>query len=326
MKIKFFTFFLIALCQFAFAQDITFKSQNTNEPLSNIIVFDSSGKILTTSDINGKIDGKDLLPWQTKYTLVYDDYQIAELKEPDFSKTIILLNDRVTNIATVTLQDNSKTKYVFIKGNFNQYNTIDKNLNQYLDGEITYVFDNQNMKLKKIILNQYRLFEKQNSDNQSLKVLEIGELRKLSDPNYRIKKKISNIDIAENIYLQEYLELFTKKPFKLFGVETQNLKISGSYVYRKGNLDLNHFTEFHQKLQLEAKKKSMTKFLQYKSFSNFFVTEKSYGDEINAESVELEDSASHYKTEFWKEEGFPNMLPVLNSILKNDLKAVENKN
>jgi hypothetical protein len=326
MKIKFLTFFLIIICQLTFSQDITFKSQNTNEPLSNIIVFDASGKIIATSDINGKIDEKDLLPWQEKYTLVYDDYQIAELKESDFSKGTVLLNDKITNIAPVILQDNSKAKYVFIKGYFNQYNLTDKVLNQYLDGEITFVFDNQNMKLKKIILNQYRLFEKPNSDNQKLKVIDIGELRQLSDEKYRNRNKILQTETAGKIYLQEYFAMFTKKPFKLFGAEMKNLVVSGTYVYRKGNLDLNHFSEFNQKLHLEGKSKSMVDFLQYTSYSNFYVTEKSYGDEINLESVDLEDFASHYKTEFWKEEGFPNILPTLNKILNDNLKAVENKN
>lgn len=326
MKFKNLTFLLVVLFQFSFAQEIIFKSQKTNEPLSNIIVFDTAGKILATSDINGKIDQKDLLPWQEKYTLVYDDYQIAELKEPDFSKAIILLNDKITNIASVILQDNSKAKYVFIKGNFNQYNTMDKNLNQYLDGEITYVFDNQNMKLKKIVLNQYRLFEKPNSNNQSLKLLDIGELRKLSDENYRIKNKFFLSELGENNYLNVHFEMWTKKPFKLLGAEIKNVLSSGIYVYRKGNLDLNHFTEFHQKGQLEDRIKPMVNFIQFKSYSNFYVTEKFYGNTIELDGIELEGSASHYKTEFWKEEGFPNMLPVLNGVLKNELKAVENKN
>lgn len=326
MKSKIFIFLLVLLYQFSLAQDIIFKSQNTNEPLNNVTVFGTSGKVLATSDISGKINQKELLPWQEKYSLVYDNYQIAELNQTDFTKGSVLLNDKITTIAPIILNDNSKAKYVFIKCNFNQYNTTDKNLNQYLDGELTFVFDNKSKKLKKTILYQYRLFEKPNSNNQTLKLPDMAKIYKLSDEQYRAKNKMTQTEIAGKNYLQSYVGMFTKKEFKLFGVQMKNLGVFSTYIYRKGSLDLNHFKEFNQKTQIEAKKKSMADFLQYESYSNFYVIEKSYGDEISLDGVDLEDSASHFKTEFWKEADFPNLLPTLNNILKNNLKPVENKN
>ncbi len=137
-KLCLYTFFLL-LCSFIQAQTITFVSEKNNSPLPRVSVFGKDGTILAYSDIEGKIDKQSLSPSQEKFQLVYNNFPVATLSYSDFDQPIIKINDQVKEIETVVIKNNKPAKYIFIKGNFNAYVTVNNKLNSYTDGIVTYI-------------------------------------------------------------------------------------------------------------------------------------------------------------------------------------------
>lgn len=158
MKKNILLLFLIILVNFINAQSITFISEKTNKPLPKISVFGKDGSIVAYSDIDGKIDKQSIKPDQEKFQLIYDNMSVATLSYADFDKEIIKVDDRIKDIERVIIKNNKPAKYIFVKGNFNSYVTVNNKLNCYTDGIITYIFDNETKKLKSADVEQYRAF------------------------------------------------------------------------------------------------------------------------------------------------------------------------
>lgn len=62
-----------------------------------------------------------------------------------------LMNAQNNNSAsekTDKLQTEDSAKYLYVKGNFNIYATLNNTINGYADGIITYIFDRKTKKLK----------------------------------------------------------------------------------------------------------------------------------------------------------------------------------
>ncbi|WP_228413860.1 hypothetical protein [Chryseobacterium sp. CH21] len=171
MKTKFVLYSLfIFLFSCIQAQTITFVSEKTNQPLPRVSVFGKDGNILAYSDIDGKIDKQTLSPVQEKFQLVYNNFPVATLSYSDFDQPIIKLNDQVKEIETVVIKNNKPARYIFIKGNFNAYVTVNNKLNSYADGIVTYIFDNKTKKLKSTNVEQYRVFRLTDPKNEKKKL------------------------------------------------------------------------------------------------------------------------------------------------------------
>ncbi len=178
MKKNLLLLFLTIIVNFLNAQSITFISEKTNKPLPKISVFGKDGSIVAYSDIDGKIDKQSIKPDQEKFQLIYDNMSVATLSYADFDKEIIKVDDRIKDIERVIIKNNKPAKYIFVKGNFNTYVTVNNKLNCYTDGIITYIFDNETKKLKSADVEQYRAFriEDKNVDKKLTASFDYGKM------------------------------------------------------------------------------------------------------------------------------------------------------
>lgn len=318
-----------------FAQSIKFISANSQEPLSKVVVFNKNGDILTTSDIEGKILKVDLLPIQESYILVYDNYTIGHLKSDDLNFEVIKLNDRLKDIEEVVIKKSGKTKYMFLRGNFNVYMTLDKKLNVYADGIATYVFDNQTKKLKNIKIEQYRTFakSKEGADKKNvgtlvfesfLEVPELKGIEKLNEYKNNPKTKYKEIITDNQIKMQYEDALLQEKAVSLFGYRFYDFKYFNNAAFTKNTLQLRDFTHFNEILNIKLKHKSESDYHQLTKYANFYTTEISFGNDDKLPKIKLDASKSFYHYDYWKANGFPNMQPVFSSFFKDSLQEKKN--
>ncbi len=335
MKTKLFATILCFLVGvFTFAQTIQFLSSKTGDPLSKVMVFNSSGDILTSSDIEGKIQKSELMPIQEQYTLIYDGYNIGNLKKDDLNSEIIKLNDRVNEIETVIVKSNNKAKYVLVRGNFNVYLTVNKQLNVYADGIATYVFDNDSKKLRSMKIEQYRAFTKTTESQDRKKVasmvydsfLQLPDLRNAGLMNeYKSQnKKYKELEDATTSKMQYNAAVLQDKPLNLFGYSFYDFVYLNLIHFNKGSIHLRDFTEFNEDVHFKVKHKSEPQYSQFIKYANFFPTEISFANEDRLPRIKLDPSKSFYHFDFWKAKGFPNMQPVFADFFKDSLKEQPN--
>jgi hypothetical protein len=329
-------FVFILLFNFISAQTITFISEKTNKPLPKVSVFGKDGSILAYSDIDGKIDKKSLNSSQEKFQLVYDNFPVATLSYSDFDKDIIKINDRVKDIETVVIKSNKPAKYIFIKGNFNSYVTVNNKLNCYVDGTATYIFDNKTKKLKSTNVEQYRIFrlidpkeEKKltaswdyNSMLEIPKMKNVGNVEEYKKKNAKFKElKGDRKDEVE--ITGEYLQ---QKEFALFGFRFFDLRGIINIAFEKDSKKtLKELLEYNELSFIKLKHKSEPDYNQVITYSNFYPTELSFSNDNDVEKVKFNTDNSNYKTQFWTDPSFPNMQSVFNSFFKDDLKEQQNK-
>ncbi len=337
MKAKYLlsTVFLFILCLIQ-AQTISFISENTGKPLPKVSVFGKDGSILAFSDIDGKIDRQSLSPSQEKFQLVYNNFPIATLSYSDLEQPVIKINDQVKEIETVVIKNNKPAKYIFIKGNFNSYVTVNNKLNSYADGIVTYVFDNKTKKLKSTNIEQYRVYrliDPKKEKNQTAywdygSSLDIPNMKKVGNLDEYKKKNIKIKELKGNgkdeiEVTGEYLQ---QKEFALFGFRFFDLRGIQNIAFEKDSpKTLKDLLEFNELLFIKLKHKSEEKYNQIISYQNFYTTEIGFSHENNFDKVKFDKDYSNYKTQYWQEPSFPNMQTIFSSFFKDDLKEQQNK-
>jgi hypothetical protein len=317
------------------AQTITFISENTNKPLPKVSVFGKDGSILAYSDIDGKIDKQALTPSQEKFQLIYDNYPVATLSYSDFDKEVIKVDDKVREIEAVVIKNNKPAKYVFVKGNFNTYVTLNNKLNCYADGVVTYIFDNTSKKLKSIHIEQYRIFrlENVNMDRKQLsswdygtflevpKIKNVGNVEEYKTKNTRFKElKGTRKDEVEITG-----EALQKKEFALFGYRFFDFRSILNIAYEKDSKKtLKDLLEYNEIEFLKLKHKSEPEYNAVVVYSNFYPTELDFGNNNDIEKIKFDTNKSSYQNNFWEDSSFPNMQTVFSSYFKDDLKEKQN--
>lgn len=326
----------VFLFSFIQAQTITFVSEQTNKPLPKVSVFGKDGNILAYSDIDGKIDKKSLSQDQEKFKIVYDNFSVATLSYSDFEQNTIKLNDQVKEIETIVIKNTKPAKYIFIKGNFNSYVTVNKRLNCYADGVVTYIFDNKTKKLKSTNVEQYRVYrledpknEKKHTDSwdygSSLSVPEmknVGNIDAYKKKNTKLKElKGQRKDEVE--ITGEYLQ---QKEFAIFGFRFFDLKgIINIAFETDSQKTLKDILEYNEIDFLKLKHKTEKDYNQLMAYSNFYTTELGFTNDNDLEKVKFKKEHSNYTTKFWQSPSFPNMQTIFSSFFKDDLKEQENK-
>ncbi|KFF22305.1 hypothetical protein [Chryseobacterium sp. JM1] len=333
-------YLLFALFVFLFsfiqAQTVTFISERTNKPLPKVSVFGKDGSILAFSDIDGKIDKQALNPSQEKFQLVYNNFSVATLSYSDLNQDVIKINDQVKEIETVVIKNSKPAKYIFIKGNFNAYVTVNNRLNGYADGIVTYIFDNKTKKLKSTNVEQYRIYrledpkveKKQTASwdyGSSLSVPEmknVGNIDEYKKKNTKLKElKGERKDDVE--ITGEYLQ---KKEFALFGFRFFDLKGIINIAFEKdSNKTLKDILEYNEIDFLKLKHKTEKDYNQLMAYSNFYTTELGFTNDNDLEKVRFNKDNSNYTTKYWQDSSFPNMQTIFSSFFKDDLKEQENK-
>lgn len=319
------------------AQSVTFVSEKTNKPLPKVSVFGKDGSILAFSDIDGKIDKKSIDPAQEKFQIIYDNFSVATLSYSDFDKDVIKINDRVKEIETVVIKSKKPAKYVFIKGNFNTYVTVNDKLNCYADGIITYIFDNKSKKLKRTRIEQYRVFRLENlkMDRKKLSTLDYDqflEIPKIKDVgNVDEYKKNGNTVFKElkgdrKDEIEITGEFLQKQEFSLFGYRFFDFRSILNIAYEQNSKKtLQDLLEYNEIEFLKMKHKSEPEYNRIVTYSNFYPTELDLGDDNNIEKVKFKTDNSNYQSKFWESPSFPNMQSVFSSFFKDDLKEQQNK-
>lgn len=326
----------VLLFSFANAQTITFVSEKDNKPLPKVSVFGKDGSILAYSDIDGKIDKQALHPSQEKFQLIYDNFSIATLSYSDFDKDVIRINDRVKEIEPVIIKNNKPAKYIFIKGNFNSYVTVNNKLNGYADGIVTYIFDNSTKKLKSTNVQQYRVYRLEDPKNEKKQTsswdygnsLNLPKLKHIGNPE-DYKTKMNEIKELKGT-IKDEIEIsggvLQEKEFAFLGYRFYDIRTILNLSFEKGSAKtLRDFLEYNELAFIKIKHKSEPNFNQISVYSNFYPTEFSFENNNDIEKVKYDKDNSNYKTKFWQDASFPNMQTIFSSFFKDDLKEKENK-
>ncbi|WP_370899918.1 hypothetical protein [Chryseobacterium gossypii] len=330
-------FLLILILNFTNAQTITFISEKNNRPLPKVSVFGKDGDILAYSDIDGKIDKRLLPPSQEKFQLVYDNFPVASLSYSDLDKDVIKIDDKIKDIEAVVIKNNKPAKYVFIKGAFNSYVTVNGRLNCYVDGVVTYIFDNETKKLKSSNIDQYRVYRLVDPQEKRKltatwdydSFLETPKLKNVGNIEEYKKKKNTKFtelkgDRKDEIEVTgEYLQ---QKELALFGFRLFDLKGVVNISYEKDSeKTLRDLLEYNEILFAKLKHKTEPDYNQIIVYNNFYPKELDFSNDSHIERVKLNTDYSNYKTPYWKDPSFPNMQNIFSSFFKDDLKEQQNK-
>jgi len=326
----------VLLLNFISAQTTTFRSEKTNQPLPKVSVFGKDGSIIAYSDIDGKIERKNLTPSQEKFQLVYENISLGTFSYAELDKDVVKLNDRVKEIEAVVIKNNKPAKYVLVKGNFNAYVTLNNKLNCYVDGIVTYVFDNKTKKVKSTNIQQYRIFRLEGAKNEKKemgswdynsfldlpKLKSVGNIEEYKQKNTRVKElKGTNKDEIEITG-----EALQEKEFAFFGYRFFDVRGIINISYEKDSKkNLRDLLESNEIAFIKLKHKTEPDYNQVIVYRNFHPTELDFSDKNDVEKVKYDKDISNYKTSYWQDASFPNMQTIFSSFFKEDLKEKENK-
>ncbi|CAD7805057.1 hypothetical protein CHRY9390_01312 [Chryseobacterium aquaeductus] len=330
------TLLLILLINIINAQTTTFLSEKTNQPLPKVSVFGKDGSIVAYSDIDGKIERKKLTPSQEKFQLVYDNLLLGTFSFTELDQDVVKLNDRVKDIEAVVIKNNKPAKYFLIKGNFNAYVTLNNKLNCYVDGIVTYVFDNKTKKVKSTNIEQYRIFRLENAKNEKKemgswdynsflelpRLKSVGNVDEYKQKNTKVKELKGNtkdeIEITGEALQEKELALFGYRFFDIRGI------VNVSYE-KDSKKTLRDLLESNEIAFIKVKHKSEPEYNQIIVYKNFTPTELDFSNSNDVEKVKYDKNISNYKTHYWQDPSFPNMQTIFSSFFKEDLKEKENK-
>jgi len=335
-KTQLLSLLFVLLLNFVSAQTTTFLSEKTNQPLPKVSVFGNDGSIVAYSDIDGKIERKTLTPSQEKFQLVYENISLGTFSFAELDKDVVKLNDRVKDIEAVVIKNNKPAKYVLIKGNFNAYVTLNNRLNCYVDGIVTYVFDNKTKKVKSTNVEQYRIFRLENAKNEKKqmgswdynsflelpKLKSVGNIEEYKQKNTKVKElkgtTKDEIEITGEALQEKELALFGYRFFDIRGI------VNVSYD-KDSKKTLRDLLESNEIAFIKLKHKTEPDYNQVIVYRNFLPTELDFSDENDVEKVKYDKNVSNYKTKYWQDASFPNMQTIFSSFFKEDLKEKENK-
>lgn len=334
-----FTFLLVSLLTiFTNAQNIKFISEKDQLPLTKVSVFSQSGNLIGFSDIDGNIP-KDIIKKEDEdFKLVHDNMVIATLSYSELQKDIIRLKDRVKDIEAVVVNSNKTAKYILLRGYFNTYLTVNDKLNCYADGIITFVFDNKTQKYKSSNVEEYRVYRLDNPKEEKKQTntwdfnqtLDLPDVRKLGNiEEYYANKngvKVKELKKQNSTEIEVSGENLQNKEMALLGYRFFDFRSILNISFEKDSpKKIKNFLEYNELNYLKIKHKSEQDYNQLINYTNFYPTEISFSDENNIKKVPFSKRSSHYKNEFWKAEGFPNMQEVFGDFFKEQLKETENK-
>jgi len=333
-KIKIATL-LIFVVNFFYSQTTTLVSQKTNLPIPKITVFSKEGDIVAFSDIDGKIDRSALKHDEENFKLVYDNLALAELSFEEMNKDVVKLNDRVREIEQVIVKKTKPAKYFLIKGNFNSYVVVNNKLNCYVDGVVTYVFDNKSKKVKSTNIEQYRIFWLESAANEFRKMgswdysssLELPKLKDVGNIyDYKSKKaKIKELKGSGKDQMEITGEALQDKEFSILGLRLFDVKTILNLSYEKDSKKtLRDFIESNEIYFMKLKHKTEENYNQVVVYKNFNALEIDFSNSNDTPKVKYDKTKSNYTTKYWEDASFPNMQTIFSSFFKEDLKEKEN--
>lgn len=335
-KTQLLSLLFVLLLNFVSAQTTTFLSEKTNQPLPKVSVFGKDGSIVAYSDIDGKIERKTLTLSQEKFQLVYENISLGTFSYAELDKDVVKLNDRVKDIEAVVIKNNKPAKYVLVKGNFNAYVTLNNKLNCYVDGIVTYVFDNKTKKVKSTNIEQYRIFRLEGAKNEKKEMsswdynsfLDLPKLKSVGNiEEYKQKNtKVKELKGTTKDEIEITGEALQEKEFAFFGYRFFDVRGIINISYEKDSKKtLRDLLESNEIAFIKLKHKTEPNYNQVIVYRNFHPTELDFSDNNDVEKVKYDKNVSNYKTKYWQDASFPNMQTIFSSFFKEDLKEKENK-
>lgn len=332
--------FSLFFTQIYFSQNVQFISETSGNPLSKVLVLDNSGSIVAISDIDGKISKSSLDPQKGNFEIYYNNQAVETLKYSDFDKNQIKIVEKYINIEPVVIKKNDNAKYVFVRGYFNSYGTINNKLDCYVDGVVTYIFDRKTNKLKKRKLEQYRVFktEKNSSDRKNTTTAFdfrafLSVFPNLDDVgNYEnyFKGKPFAKRFTKGTYKDE-IEVYNKhlqKEKKFLGYRFFDVTEYQNVSYEKDSKKtLRDLLEYNEVNGMKLMHKSEPQYNQLTVYNNFYPIEFSFEeDDDDSGKIKYDVRNSNYTAKFWELPSFPSMQNVFEKFYKNELKEEPNIN
>lgn len=317
------------------AQEITFISKTTNRPLSNILVFDKRGNVITKSNINGIIN-KENLTKEDYYLLSHGNSITDTLKVADLGKNTFYISDKVIEIKPIYLEKKEGVKEYYIKGYFITYVLMNKKFNCYADGIITYKINKQENKVENEYVNQYRVFTLKNAEQKYKSVASFDlkmqmKLPKL-DASENIKAVMNNerYSFSENNHENEEISLIKKN------IESMNLSFLGFQMnnfsreiyanYLPGasvkNYPFNYLNKFSNTTRFSMKHKSEENNNDIVLYTEFIPI--SYEYIKPKDDVSFSKNKSSYQEPYWQDSNFPHTIGLFSSFFKNDIEEQKN--
>ncbi len=256
----------------------------------------------------------------------------------DFDQPITKINKPAKNIDTIPIRRNKPGKYLYMKGSFTTYATLNNTIHGYADGIITYIFDRKTKKLKSTWIEQYRIFRmpKPEWDPQKFSswdyaiYMHVPQMKGLVNINSHKKTKNPVFYKSENgerdkIEIKE--ERLQEKSFAIFGYHLFDVRNSTDITYtRKSSKQLEDLLEYRETSSMKLKYKKEPIYNVVNIYTNFYPTAFDSGDKKYEHEVKFDLDKSYYISKYWENPSFPDMQDALDSFLKRELKEKQNIN
>ena len=317
------------------AQEIKFISKATSKPLSNVLVFDKNGNMITKSDINGIIN-KEEITKEDYYLLSHENIITDTLKLSDLEKDIFYISDKIVEIKPIVLEKKEEIKEYYIKGYFITYVLMNKKFNCYADGIITYKINKQENKIENEYVDQYRVFTLKDIDqkNKNVASFDFKTLMKLPklEAAENIKAVMNNdkYSFSENKNEIEEISLAKKNiesmNMNFLGFQMNNFsrEIYVNYISEASlkNYPFNYLNKFSNTIHFSMKHKSEENNNDIILYTEFIPISYEYTKPKN--EVSFSKNKSSYQESYWKDNSFPNIISLFSSFFKNDIEEQKN--
>jgi len=344
---------LIIVCLILFAHknyaQLQILNIKTEEPISNVKVFNSNGNILGISNINGNIKSKGYeIKKSDSISIYHSDFTVENLtyKELVDRKKIFLKPTLIKNLEQVIITG-EKPRYLKITGYFLSYQLIDNVAQSFSDGIIEYYIDLKRNKIKTYNLKHSRLFKNKKwiKELKKKKTKVIGLLgsnilpfnfneeillNEWKDRSKKIKDILNNnesgalhSDTTSSVLTIEYYTPQNPRRISFLGLETvvDHYLIREKFISRTPDIEkLESVSKYYSS---NLKKKGQK--IDYQLEQDFYVIDFNY---LNKEQYKLETEQlnqileTNFSTNYW-EENFGLIPPKIENKLYNEMEPVK---
>lgn len=333
MRILYLIFVL--LFSIANAQELKLISKTTNKPLTNVLVFDKKGNVITKSDINGVIN-KEEITKEDYYLLSHENTITDTLKLADIEKDMFYISDKIVEIKPIVLERKEEVKEYYIKGYFVTYVLMNKKFNCYADGIITYKINKEENKIENEYVNQYRVFSLKDAEQKYKSVASFDLKMQMKLPKLDVSENMKafmdndKYSVTENKNENEEVSLIKKNIESLnvsfLGFQMNNFSREIYANYFSGasakNYPFNYLNKFSNTIRFRMKHKSEENSNDIVLYTEFIPI--SYEYTKPKDDVSFSKNKSSYNDSYWQESNFPNTIGLFTSFFNTNIEEQKN--
>lgn len=333
MRILYLIFVL--LFSIANAQELKLISKTINKPLTNVLVFDKKGNVITKSDINGVIN-KEEITKEDYYLLSHENTITDTLKLADIEKDMFYISDKIVEIKPIVLERKEEVKEYYIKGYFVTYVLMNKKFNCYADGIITYKINKEENKIENEYVNQYRVFSLKDAEQKYKSVASFDLKMQMKLPKLDVSENMKafmdndKYSVTENKNENEEVSLIKKNIESLnvsfLGFQMNNFSREIYANYFSGasakNYPFNYLNKFSNTIRFRMKHKSEENSNDIVLYTEFIPI--SYEYTKPKDDVSFSKNKSSYNDSYWQESNFPNTIGLFTSFFNTNIEEQKN--